>query len=101
MNELQSLYVKPAGHEVVETTVSLTSDQRPALTGTVLSAGGKPAEAALVTVYRADAPASPIGALYTDELGRFAFGPLEAGMLYHVKVFRRTDSIRALEQGGA
>ena len=98
MNYTQSFYVKPASHEVVQTTVSLSADQRPALIGTVVSADDKPVENALVTFYRADAPDSPIGALYTDELGRFSFGPLEPGKLYHVKVFKRSDNIRALEQ---
>lgn len=98
MNLSQAFYVKPAGHEVVETTVSLSLDARPALVGTVLGADEQPIEAALVTFYRADAPARPIGAMYTDELGRFAFGPLEAGKLYHVKVFKRTDNIRELTQ---
>lgn len=98
MNYKQSFYVKPAAHEVVETTVSLAADQRPALIGNVVSADGKPVDAALVTVYRADAPATPIGALYTDEHGQFAFGPLAPGQLYQVKVFKLGDAIRALEQ---
>lgn len=100
MNLFQSFYVKPAAHEVVDTTVSLAPDQRPALTGTVVDANERPVPAALVTLYPANAPAHPVGALYTDELGRFAFGPLEAGQLYHIRVFKHTDQIRALEQNG-
>lgn len=98
MNYIQSFYVKPAAHEVVETRVSLALDCRPALVGTVVNAQDKPVEAALITFYRADAPTRPIGALYTDEFGRFTFGPLEPGQLYHVKVFHATDNIRTLEQ---
>lgn len=98
MNHAQSFYVKPAAHEVVETRVSLALDRRPALIGTVVGPDEKPIDAALVTFYRADAPSRPIGALYTDELGRFAFGPLEPGQLYHVKVFHAADDIRTLEQ---
>lgn len=98
MSLFQSFYVKPAAHEIVDTTVSLSPDQRPAVTGTVVDHNDKPVAQALVTFYRADAPASPVGALYTDELGRFTFGPLDAGQLYHVKVFKRSDTIRALEQ---
>lgn len=97
MNFIQSFFVKPAANEVIETKVSLSADQRPALIGTVAAADGKAAAGALVTIYCADAPETPIGALYTDEQGQFAFGPLEPGRLYHVKVFRRTDNIRALE----
>ncbi len=100
MNYKQSFYVKPAAHEVVETTVSLAADQRPALIGNVVGVDGKPVDAALVTVYRADAPDMPIAALYTDEHGQFAFGPLAPGQLYQVKVFKLGDAIRALEQPG-
>ena len=99
MNLSQSFYVKPASHEVVNTTVSLSPEQRPALAGTVVDIHDKPVEAALVTFYRADTPGAPIGALYTDELGQFAFGPLDPGKLYHIKVFKRPDDIRPLEQG--
>ena len=98
MNLSQSFYVKPSSHEIVHTTVSLSPEQRPALAGTVVDACDKPVEDALVTFYRADAPSDPVGALYTDALGRFAFGPLEPGKLYHVTVFNQTDSIPALEQ---
>ena len=66
MNFSHSFFVKPAAHEVVETTVALSADQRPALVGTVLGTDGKPAPGALVTVYCADAPARPVGALYAD-----------------------------------
>ena len=97
MNFSHSFYVKPAAHEVVEATVALSADQRPALIGTVRSADGKAAAGALVTIYCADAPEPPVGALYTDEQGQFAFGPLEPGRLYHVKVFQRSDGVRVLE----
>lgn len=100
MNLSHSFYVKPASHEIVDTAISLSLDARPALTGTVVDTSGKPVAEAFITLYRADTPAAPIGALYTDELGRFAFGPLEPGQLYHVKVFKRSADIRALEQGG-
>ena len=97
MNFSHSFYVKPAAHEVVETTVALSADQRPALVGTVLGTDGKAVSGALLTVYCADAPDTPVGALYSHEQGQFAFRPLEPGRLYHVKVFKRSDNIRALE----
>ena len=97
MNFSHSFYVKPAAHEVVETSVALSADQRPALVGTVLGTDGRAVSGALVTIYCADAPETPVGALYSDEQGQFAFGPLEPGRLYHVKVFKRSDNIRALE----
>lgn len=99
MNFSQSFYVKPSANEVVETRVSLFADQRPALLGTVYGADDKPIEAALITFYCADAPEVPVGALYTDELGRFSFGPLEPGRLYQIKVFKHGGEVRTLEQG--
>ena len=99
MNFSHSFFVKPAAHEVVETTVALSADQRPALVGTVLGTDGKTVPGALVTVYCADAPERPVGALYADEQGQSAFGPLEPGRLYHIKVFKLSDNIRALEPG--
>ena len=99
MNFSHSFFVKPAAHEVVETTVALSADQRPARVGTVLGTDGKAVSGALVTVYCADAPERPVGALYADEQGQFAFGPLEPGRLYHIKVFKLSDNIRALEPG--
>lgn len=98
MNYSQSFYVKPVSHEVVETTVSLSVDKRPALIGTVVDTAQNPVSDALVTFYSADTPSAPIGALYTDEMGRFSFGPLEPGKLYHVRVFKTGNQIRALEQ---
>ena len=97
MNFSQSFFVKPANNEVIETKVALSADQRPALLGTVSGVDGKAAAGALVTIFCADAPETPVGALYTDEQGQFAFGPLEPGRLYHVKVFRRSDNFLALE----
>ena len=47
MNFSHSFFVKPAAHEVVETTVALSADQRPALVGTVLGTDGKPVPGAL------------------------------------------------------
>lgn len=101
MNLYESFFVKPNAHERIETTVHLQADRRPSLLGTVLSANGKPVGDALVTIYQsggATAPDSPVGALYTDELGRFAFGPLEPDRLYQVQVFKRGDIARTLEQ---
>lgn len=97
MNYTHSFFVKPAANEIIATRSALSPDQRPALTGAVTGADGKPAAGALVTIYRAGASEAPIGALYTDEQGQFTFGPLDPGQLYHVKVFHPSDNIRALE----
>lgn len=100
MNLYESFYVKPAANERIETVVHIQPDRRPALLGTVVGADHKPVEAALVAVYRsggADAPDTPVGSLYTDALGQFAFGPLEPDRLYQVRVFKSSENVRSLE----
>ena len=101
MNLQQSFFVRPGAHERVETVVHLQPDRRPALLGTVRGENGRPVEDALVTVYRsggADQADQPVGALYTDALGRFAFGPLEPDGLYQDQVFKSGTASRILEQ---
>lgn len=100
MNLYESFCVKPAANERIETVVHIHPDRRPALLGTVLDARHRPVEDALVAVYRsggAEAPDTPVGSLYTDELGQFAFGPLEPDQLYQVRVFKSSDNVRSLE----
>ena len=100
MNQSANFFVKPGAHERIETVVRLTPDERPALLGTVLDNGQRPVEAALVTIYRsggAESADQPVGSLYTDPLGRFAFGPLEPGHLYQVQVFKSSNRVRCLE----
>ena len=80
LNLFQSFYVKPAANELVETTVHI-------LVAIYLSGGQ-------------DAPDQPVGSLYTDELGHFAFGPLEPQKLYQVRVFKAGPSARNLELNG-
>lgn len=100
MNYYESFCVKPNAHERIETVVHLQTDPRPALLGTVLNEYGKPVCDALVTIYRSGCAKNndiPIGTLYTDTLGRFAFGPLEPDNLYQVKVFKYDEKTRILE----
>ncbi|MDR3766199.1 MAG: carboxypeptidase-like regulatory domain-containing protein [Butyricicoccus sp.] len=101
MNLQQSFFVRPGAHERVETIVHLQEDRRPALLGTVHSETGRPVQDALVTVYRsgrADEADQPVGVVYTDALGRFAFGPLEPDELYQIQVFKNGATSRVLEQ---
>lgn len=101
MNASASFYVKPSENELIETTVHMKPDPHPALLGTVVSEDGKPLSGALVAIYRsggAGAPDSPEGSLYTDEFGQFAFGPLDPGKLYLVRVYKNNRQIRTLEQ---
>ena len=100
MNQSANFFLKPGAHERVETIVRLTPDARPALLGTIVDNNQRPVEAALVTLYRsggADGADEPVGSLYTDSLGRFAFGPLEPDRLYQVQVFKASGRVRCLE----
>lgn len=95
-----SFFVRPSAGEQIETTVSLTPQLNPALLGTAVNPDGKPAAGALV-VLTASGKTNPdrvAGIAYTDELGRFAFGPLEAGMLYQVSIYANSMLRRVLEQ---
>lgn len=94
-----SFYVRPSAGEQVQTAVSLTADPRPALLGTVVGDDGKPLSDALVTVTASGKtqPDRIIGAQYTDDLGQFSFGPLEAGTLYQVRVSQTAVRLRTLE----
>ncbi len=101
MNAFETFYVKPSENELIETVIHIKPDPRPALLGSVLNEAGKPVAGALVAVYRSGgggAPDVPIGSLYTDEFGQFAFGPLDSGKLYLVRVYQNDGQIRTLEQ---
>ena len=94
-----SFYVRPSAGEQVQTAVSLTADPRPALLGTVTDDTGNPVADALV-VLTASGQTQPdrlIGTEYTDEFGQFSFGPLEAGVLYQVRISRTEARLRTLE----
>lgn len=100
MNAFETFYVKPANNELIETVVHIKPDPRPALLGSVVDADGKPVAAALVAVYESgggSAPDAPVGSLYTDEFGQFAFGPLEPEKLYLVRVYKNSKRFRILE----
>lgn len=95
-----SFYVRPSAGEQVETTVSLRPDTRPALLGAAVGEDGKPVGGALavLTVSGKTGPDRVERVTYTDELGRFAFGPLEPGALYQVSLYADAMLRRSLEQ---
>ncbi len=95
-----SFYVRPSANELVQTTVSLRPETSPALLGAAVDADGKPVEQALVilTASGKTEPDRVAGVTYTDALGRFAFGPLEAGVLYQVSLYADSMPRRTLEQ---
>ncbi len=95
-----NFYVRPSAGEQVETTISLRPDTRPALLGTAVDPNGKPVAGALavLTISGKTEPDRIVRITYTDELGRFAFGPLEPGALYQVSLHADTMLRRSLEQ---
>jgi hypothetical protein len=60
---------------------------------------GKPVARAMVMLLRAEGEHGgiPISSVITDEEGDFAFGPLEAGQLYVIKIFCDGVKLRELE----
>ena len=95
-----SFYVRPAQQEQIETTAVLRTAEAPVLLGTVTSEDGKPIADALAVLYVSGGTRSDhaAGIAFSDELGRFVFGPLEAGTLYQVSIYANTSLHRVLEQ---
>ena len=92
-------FFKPGQGEQIETTVNLRQDGRSVIHGYVKDAAGGPFADAAVLLFEAQERGDPrlVSQMFTDEFGQFLFGPLEAGQLYLVKVFKNTMHIRELE----
>lgn len=95
-----NFYVRPARREQVETTAVLHAADRPVLLGSVVGEDSKPIADALIVLYASGGtqPDRVTGVTFSDEMGRFAFGPLEAGVLYQVRIYADTMLRRTLEQ---
>lgn len=95
-----SFYVRPSVGEQIQTSVTLCADPRPALLGVAVNQTGRPIADALVvlTASGLTEPDQLIGTTYTDALGQFAFGPLEPGTLYQVRITQLHLQLRTLEQ---
>lgn len=98
---MQSIfYVRPSAQEIVETAVTLREPDPPVLLGTVTDDSGKPVSHALAVLYASGGvqPDTVAGISCTDAQGRFFFGPLEAGVMYEVRIQADTRPRRVLEQ---
>lgn len=95
-----SFFIRPSAGEQVQTTAVLRPETRPALLGTAVDTDGKPVADALVilTASGKTEPDRTVGVMYTDALGQFAFGPLDSGTLYQVRIVRSGLRLRELEQ---
>lgn len=89
-------YIKPAGGEYVEASVTLPQSGYCVLSGTVTDDAGTPVEEALVLLMEQEAE-TPLSYTVTDEAGRFWFGPLPGDRLYFLRVQKPDGHIRTLE----
>ncbi len=93
-------FVQPGENEWIKTEVTLKPDSRSALHGTVTGPDGRLVCDALVMLFLADKAADAVkftACTFTDDSGQFAFGPLDPGRVYAVKVFRNSVKVRELE----
>ena len=99
MSALCKFYFRPGESERVETTVTLQPDIRSAIHGLVRDAAGLPVKDALAMLFEipSDGVYTLTGQIFTDEDGRFVFGPLNAGQMHMVKVYKNTVKLRPLE----
>ncbi|MCL2081392.1 MAG: carboxypeptidase-like regulatory domain-containing protein [Oscillospiraceae bacterium] len=95
-----NFYIRPGVNERVEAQVELVPDARSAVYGVVRTEDGLPVSGALVLLFetgRGPEEAAPSSQMFTDENGRFAFGPLAAGTLYMLSVYKNAVKLRELE----
>lgn len=91
-------YVKPSPGERVETELALPGEQPALILGTVRLPTSDPAGECAVLLY-ADGDDAPLHQAFTDEQGRFCFGPLPGDRLYIINIYRDGTRIRSLEIG--
>ena len=93
-------YFRPGEGERIET--ELRPEAAPAfLHGSVLAEPGNPASGGPAILFRAGGgPPQPVSCAVTDEDGQLFFGPLKAGELYLVKLFKAGGAVRQLEIAG-
>lgn len=99
MSTYSKFYFHPAKGEQINTVIRPESDVNAAIFGKIIDASDKPVSGAMVLLFRTFEEAEPeLKARFcTDEDGHFMFGPLEADVLYLIKVFRNNIKIRELE----
>jgi len=93
-------HCKPAPGERIETRLVTTPDPAACVFGQVTDPAGTPLAGALVVLLRieTDTPGGvPVAQMLTDPDGHFAFGGLDGGVLYRVKVFCCNGRARVVE----
>ncbi|MDR0951318.1 MAG: carboxypeptidase-like regulatory domain-containing protein [Oscillospiraceae bacterium] len=98
MSAFTKFYFRPSKDEWVHAVASPDKESGSGIYGRV-EEKGVPVARAMVLLLRAEGERSgkPLSSVITDEEGDFAFGPLEAGQLYVIKIFRDGVKLRELE----
>ncbi len=100
MSAYAKFFFRPGSNERIETQVDLKADLRSAIHGIVRGDDGRPVANAVVMLFETGQTPDDLHHLtqmFTDECGRFVFGPLNAGTLYMIKVFKNAVKLRELE----
>ena len=100
MSAYAKFFIKLGTNERIEAFLELKPDERSAIHGTVTDGGGLPVADAVVMLFetgRTPEDLTHLTQMFTDESGRFAFGPLTPGRLYMLKVFKNSVKLRELE----
>jgi len=93
-------YFRPGQGEQIETVVRMHPDSQSTIHGYIKDPAGEPFADAAVLLFEAQENKDPrlVSQMITDELGQFAFGPLDPGTLYLIRIFKSTTRIREIEQ---
>ena len=100
MSGYAKFYFRPSGAEQIKTVIHIGPECRSALCGAVLDRLEKPLCDALVLLTKASEDGSDDTVLaycFTEADGSFAFGPLDGGELYIVRVFGSGVRLRNIE----
>ncbi|PKM73334.1 MAG: hypothetical protein CVU91_05250 [Firmicutes bacterium HGW-Firmicutes-16] len=98
MSAFAKFYFKPSKGEKIHTVVTPKEDESCCICGKV-SDGEHGIKGALVFLFETEGQEAGrlLASNVTDEDGQFAFGPLAAGELYVIKVYKDSLKLRELE----
>ena len=98
MSAFAKFYFRPTKGEKIHTVVTPKEDETSGICGKVTD-GDRAVKAALVMLFETDGQDTGklLSSVVTDEDGEFAFGPLAAGELYVIKVYKDSLKLRELE----
>ncbi|MEA4893674.1 MAG: carboxypeptidase-like regulatory domain-containing protein [Oscillospiraceae bacterium] len=98
MSAFAKFYFRPSKGEKIHTVVMPKEDESCGICGKV-SDGERGIKGAFVLLFETEGQeaARLLASNVTDEDGQFAFGPLAAGELYVIKVYRDNLKLRELE----